>query len=82
MAEKTSSNKWMTYKQVAEHFHVSETTVRLGRGVFASLRRVPFAGKCIRISRAEVERLDRAMERAAVALAADVVSIEEHRKSA
>jgi hypothetical protein len=57
----------MTFQQVADHFQVSEATVRLGRGVFARLKRVPLTPKRILIPRAEVERLDREMQRAAVA---------------
>ena len=77
--QKTYSSKWMTFQQVADHFQVSEATVRLGRGVFARLRRVPLCGRRTVIPRADVERLDRDMERAALPLAADVVSIDEGR---
>lgn len=75
-----SSSKWMTYRQVAEHFQVSEATVRLGRGVFARLRRVALCERRTVVPRADVERLDREMERAAVALAPGVASIEEARR--
>jgi hypothetical protein len=66
--ERPLSPKWITFRQVADHFQVSEATVRLGRGVFATLKRVPVGDKRVLIPRAEVERLDRALERAAVAL--------------
>lgn len=77
--EKTYSSKWMTFQQVADHFQVSEATVRLGRGVFGRLRRVPLCGRRTVILRADMERLDREMERAAMSLA-DVVSIDEGRR--
>ncbi|HEV2862881.1 MAG TPA: hypothetical protein VGX48_17830 [Pyrinomonadaceae bacterium] len=74
------SSKWMTYKEVAAHFRVSEATVRLGRGVFSKLRRVPLtAGRTV-VLRADVEKLDREMVRAAFAPSPAVVSIEEGRK--
>ncbi len=65
------SSKWMTFKQVAQHFCVSEATVRLGRGVFGRLRRVPLSEKRVVVLRSDVERLDREMERAAVAIVED-----------
>lgn len=79
MKEKTYSSKWMTYQQVADHFQVSEATVRLGRGVFSRLRRVPLCNRRTVVLRADVERLDREMERAAVSLS-PVVSIDEGRR--
>lgn len=79
-AERPLSNRWMTFRQVADHFQVSEATVRLGRGVFARLRRVSLSRNRVVVLRADVERLDREMERAAVAL--EVVSIESRRKTA
>lgn len=61
------SSKWMTFKEIAAHFRVSEATVRLGRGVFKKLRRVSLtAGRTV-VLRADVEKLDREMERAALA---------------
>jgi hypothetical protein len=65
--ERPLSPKWMTFRQVADHFQVSEATVRLGRGVFATLKRVPVCGRIL-IPRADFHRLDRKLERAAVAL--------------
>lgn len=78
MAERLPS-KWMTFREVADFFRVSEASVRLGRGVFGRLRRVPLSEKRIVIPRADVEKLDREMERAAVA-PSPVVSIEEGRR--
>lgn len=66
--EKKPSPKWATIREVAEHFCVGETTVREGRGVFAQLRRVTLSPGRTVIPRADVEKLDRQMERAAVAL--------------
>ena len=77
MAERLPS-KWMTFREVADFFRVSEASVRLGRGVFARLRRVPLSERRIVIPRSDVERLDRDMERAAVA--PGVVSIDEGRR--
>jgi hypothetical protein len=65
------SSKWMTYQQIADHFTVSEATVRLGRGVFGRLRRVPLSEKRVVVLRSDVERLDREMERVAVAIVED-----------
>lgn len=65
--ERPASPKWMTFREVANYFKVSEASVRLGRGVFGRLRRVQLTPKRIVLLRAEVERLDRDMERAAVA---------------
>lgn len=62
------SSRWMSFREVAEHFRVSETTVREGVGVFARLRRVPITPKRVVLVRSDVERLDREMERAARAL--------------
>ena len=72
------SARWMTFKEVAALFRVSEASVRLGRGVFGRLRRVQLTPNRIVLLRAEVERLDREMERAAVA--PTVVSFEEGRR--
>ena len=81
--ETQSSKRWATFREIAEHFGVSETTVRLGRGVFATLRRVPLTGDCVRVPRADFEKLDRDMERAAVALDdGNVVPLEGRRKTA
>jgi hypothetical protein len=65
------SPKWMTFREVADYFRVSEATVRLGRGVFGRLRRVPLTQNRIVVLRADFEKLDREMERCAVALQED-----------
>jgi hypothetical protein len=65
------SPKWMTFREVADYFRVSEATVRLGRGVFARLRRVPLTENRIVVLRADFEKLDREMEQASVALQED-----------
>jgi hypothetical protein len=67
-APRQPSKRWATFQEIADHFCVSETTVREGRGVFARLRRVPLTPGRIVVPRADFERLDREMERAAVAL--------------
>jgi hypothetical protein len=69
--ERAPSSRWMTTKEVAGHFCVSEATVRLGRGVFAHLRRVPVTEKRVVYVRTDVERLSRMLERTAVAIAPD-----------
>lgn len=74
------SKKWMSYAEVAEHFGVSEATVRLGRGAFGRLRRVALTERRVVIPRADVERLDREMERSALPLTPDVVSIQTRRR--
>lgn len=66
--ERPVSPKWVTFQQVADHFQVSEATVRLGRGAFARLRRVPVSEGRVLVPRADFERLDRQLDRAAVAL--------------
>jgi hypothetical protein len=66
--EKPRSSRWATFAEIAAHFCVSEPTVRLGRGVFAGLRRVPLTEHRIVVPRADFERLDREMERASCAL--------------
>jgi hypothetical protein len=80
--ERKASSKWMTFAEVAEHFAVSEATVRLGRGVFSRLRRAPITEGRTVVLRADVERLDRELERLAQPLTGDVVRMEEHRRSA
>jgi len=64
------SPKWMTFQEIASHFRVSEATVRLGRGAFGRLRRVTITEGRTVVPRADFERLDRDMERAAVMLEA------------
>jgi DNA-binding transcriptional regulator YhcF (GntR family) len=58
----------MSIAEVATHFRVSETTVSRGLGVFGRLRRVQLTARRVVFVRTDVERLDRDMERAAVAL--------------
>lgn len=65
---KVRSEKWATFQEIAAHFCVSEATVRLGRGAFASLRRVPLGPRRIVVPRADFERLDRELEKSAVSL--------------
>lgn len=66
------STRWMSIAEVASHFRVSETTVSRGLGVFARLRRVQLTERRIIFVRTDVERLDRQMERAAVAITPEV----------
>lgn len=66
--EKARSAKWATFREIADHFGVSVTTVRLGRGAFASLRRVPLSENRIAVLREDFEQLDRELEQAAVSL--------------
>jgi hypothetical protein len=81
------SSRWMSYREVADHFRVSEWTVRTGQGVFARLRRVMLTERRVVIPRSDVERLDKLMERSALALdespeefGAELVSIDEGRR--
>ncbi len=69
-APRQPSPKWMTFREVADHFRVSEATVRLGRGAFGRLRRVTITEGRTVVPRSDFERLDRDMERAAVMLEA------------
>ena len=73
--ERKPSHKWATFQEVADHFAVSEATVRLGRGVFAKLRRVPLTDGRTVVLRADMERLDRELERAALPLTGEVVQM-------
>jgi hypothetical protein len=66
------STRWMSIAEVAAHFRVSETTVSRGLGVFARLRRVRLTERRIVFVRTDVERLDRQMESAAVAITLEV----------
>jgi len=78
-SEPAFSLKWATLEEVATHFRVSTTTVRLGRGPFALLRRVT-VGKRTLILRADFAKVDRELERSAVDLTgAGVADTEEGR---
>lgn len=61
-----SQSPYMTLNEVAAHFRVSETSVRLSRGDFAELRRVKM-GKRTLILRSSVEALERKLGRIAKA---------------
>jgi hypothetical protein len=80
--ERVASSKWATFRQIADEFCVEESTVRKGLGVFARLRRVPLGEKRTVVPRADVDKLHRELERAAVALSGEVVSLDERRKTA
>lgn len=73
------SAKYMTLRQAADHYCVDESTIRKGLGVFNRLALISTCRRTI-ILRSSVERLDRDLER--TALGPEVVSIDEHRKSA
>lgn len=60
------SSKYLTVKEVADFFRVSPTSVRESRAEFGQLRRVKL-GKRTLILRADVEALDRQLERQAKA---------------
>jgi len=77
--ERKPSYKWATLQEVATHFCVSTTTVRLGRGPFARLRRVTIGQRTL-VLRAEFARVDRELERSAVDLTGGVTDIEEGRQ--
>lgn len=74
------STKYMTLQQCADHYQVDESTIRKGLGVFNRLALVP-TGRRTLVLRSSVEKLDRELERDALARAG-VVNIEEHRMSA
>ena len=83
--ERPRSPRWATIKEISEHFCVSEPLVREGRGVFARLRRVKLTDNRVVVLRSDFERLDREMERAAVAIEdapPDVAHIDDRRKTA
>jgi len=62
------SSKWMSLQQVADHYTVSEATIRQGLGVFAELATVKI-GKRRLVLRRSVDALDRRLERMAVSIA-------------
>lgn len=66
--ERPPSPSWVTFQEIADHFLVGEASVRLGRGVFARLRRVQLTDKRIVVLRKDFEQLDRDMEKVAVSL--------------
>ena len=59
-------SKYMTVQEVADFFRMSETSVRRGCAEFGQLRRVKL-GKRTLFLRADVEALDRQLERQAKA---------------
>lgn len=61
------SAQWMSLQEVADHFCVSESTIRQGSGVWGELQRVR-AGRRVLILRKSVDALDKRLERAAVKL--------------
>jgi hypothetical protein len=72
------STKYMTLQQAADHYQVSESSIRKGLAVFSRLALIP-TGRRTLVLRSSVERLDRELERSALS---DVVDINEHRRSA
>lgn len=62
--DRKPSIKWTTVQEVADHFCVSQSTVLQGIGAFASLRRAKL-GKRTLILRADVDKLNRELERKA-----------------
>jgi len=64
---RSESTRWMSLQETADHYRVSEATIRLGLGVFAELYRVN-VGRRVLIMRSSVDALDRRLERAAVKL--------------
>jgi hypothetical protein len=55
--KRTSSSQWVTLREAADHFRVSETTIRLQRPPFDSLRHRK-VGRRTLIPRADIEKLD------------------------
>jgi hypothetical protein len=72
------SPKYMTLQQAADHYQVSESSIRKGLAVFSRLALIP-TGRRTLVLRSSVERLDRELERSVLS---DVVDINEHRRSA
>lgn len=54
---KKPSSQWMTLQETADHFRVSETTIRKQRPPFDTLRHRKVGGRTL-IPRADVEKLD------------------------
>ena len=61
----------MTLTEVADHFCVSRETVRRGTGALGRLRQVQITDGRVLIPRADVDKLDRYLERIAVAIVSD-----------
>ena len=61
----------MTLTEVADHYCVSPETVRRGSGVLGRLRQVQITDGRVLIPRADVDKLDRYLERIAIALVED-----------
>jgi hypothetical protein len=65
---KKESARYMSLQEVADHYRISEATVRLGHKPFDQLYTVK-VGKRRLVLRSSVDALDRRLERAAVKLA-------------
>jgi len=75
--ERKPSFKWMSRNDVAAHYCVTEETIRAARTPFDELRQIPVGGRVL-IPRADVDRLDRKLER--LATSGGVVRLEERRR--
>lgn len=73
------SHKWATLQETADNFCTSTTSIRLGRGPYARLKRASVGGRIL-ILRSSVDKLDRELERSAVDLTGNVTDIEEGRQ--
>jgi len=86
----STATGFMSLKQVAEHFAVSETTIRRGRHEFAGLRQRSIGGVLGKdgkmhgtrtlIPRVDVENLSRKLEREAMSVDAECVTEKEVRR--
>lgn len=76
---RTPSFKYLTLQATADHYCVDESTIRKGVGVFGQLILVQPTPRRTLVLRSSVDKLDRALERAALAQAG-VVSIEEGKR--
>jgi len=75
-----SVSPYMSVKEVAAHYRMGETSVRMGRGDFAELKRVKMGGRTL-IMRASVEALDRKLARIAKAANDPVDELRERSSS-
>jgi DeoR/GlpR family transcriptional regulator of sugar metabolism len=75
-----NQSPYMTLNEVAAHFRVSETTIRLSRGDFVELKRVSM-GRRTMIMRSSVEALDRKLARSAKAASDPVDELNERRRA-
>ena len=68
MKSAEKSDRYMTRREVAAHFKVSEAMIRQPKGTspFALLRVVRLGDKSVRYLRSDVDKLDRWLERAAM----------------